>query len=291
VPDLTRSWASACENLYHPVTGKRLSITFDNAGANEREDVVLAHLGHPLVMQAMRLLRAEIWARARDAKLARVTGRLVDDRDLAEPTVILDARLVIMGSDGYRLHEQLFTAGGRLGGRAGFARLNVGETQAALAARGDEQLPFHHQEEIADAWERLRDPVFAAMNARAAELHDRMMRMLAERATTEEASLRAVMMQLHAAISRELEAAENGRSEQLSLFDSTNSGERGQVNSDLAALARRLEEIPDEIARESERLRRRYEAPQDIAFPAALTFLVPRRFANAKLDIAGGRRT
>uniref|UniRef100_E6Q7N6 Putative helicase SNF2 family protein n=1 Tax=mine drainage metagenome TaxID=410659 RepID=E6Q7N6_9ZZZZ len=291
VPDLTRSWASACENLYHPVTGKRLPITFDNAGANEREDVVLAHLGHPLVMQAMRLLRAEIWARARDAKLARVTGRLVDDSNLAEPTVILDARLVIMGSDGYRLHEQLFTAGGRLGGRTGFARLNVGEVQRALAARGDEQIPRHHQEEIAAAWERLRDPVFAAMNARAAELHDRMMRMLAERATTEEASLRTVMMQLHAAISREIEAAEHGRSEQLSLFDATDSRERGQVNSDLAALARRLEEIPGEIARESERLRRRYEAPHDIAFPAALTFLVPRRFANAKLDLAGARRT
>ncbi len=291
VPDLTRSWASACENLYHPLTGKRLPITFDNAGSNEREDVVLAHLGHPLVMQAMRLLRAEIWARARDAKLARVTGRLVEDAELAEPTVILDARLVIMGSDGYRLHEQLFNAGGRLGGRSGFARLNVGETRAALAARGDEHLPLHHQEEIGEAWDRIRDPLFAAMNARAAELHDRMIRMLAERATSEEASLRTVMMQLQAAISRELAAAENGRSEQLSLFDATNSGEHGQVKSDLAALRQRLEEIPDEIARETERLRRRYEDPRDIAFPAAITFLVPRRLAGVNLDILGARRT
>ena len=106
------------------------------------------------------------------------------------------ARLVVVGADGYRLHEELFTAGGRLGGRAGFARLNVGEVKAALAARGDALIPRHQQDEIAEAWPRLRDTVFAAVLARAGELRNGVMRLLDDRANTEIASLQQVMGEL-----------------------------------------------------------------------------------------------
>lgn len=285
VPDLTRSWASAAANLDHPLTGARLPITFDNAAADGREDVVLAHLGSRLVAQSMRLLRAEIWAREGEAKLARVSGRLVSDADLAEPAVLVDSRLVVVGADGYRLHEQLFTAGGRLGGRAGFARLNVGEVKAALATRGDALIPRHHQDEIADAWPRLRDAVFASVLARAAELRHGVMRLLDDRANTEIASLQQVMGQLADAITRELDESDHNRAEQLSIFDASNDRERSQVARDIDALRRRLQEIPAEIERDAERLRRRYANPHQAVFPAAVTVLVPKRLSNASLGI------
>jgi len=285
VPDLTRSWASAAANLQHPLTGQRLPITFDNATADGREDVVLAHLGHRLVAQSMRLLRAELWTHAGEAKIARVTGRLVDDADLAEPAVIVDSRLVIMGVDGYRLHEQVFPAGGRLGGRAGFARFSVGEVRSALDARGDLALPRHHEDEIATAWPRLAEPVFAAIRARAVELRSRIMRLLEKHVDEEISSLETVMAQLRESITRELDDVSKGNAEQLSIFDGSSERERSQVSRDIDVLRRRLDELPNEMKRESEGLRRRHANPRDVVFPAALTFLVPRRYAEISLGI------
>jgi hypothetical protein len=291
VPDLTRSWASAAANLDHPLTGERLPITFDNDVADGREDVVLAHLGSRLVAQSMRLLRSEIWAPESEAKLSRVTGRLVHDGDLAETVIIIDSRLVVMGADGYRLHEQLFSAGGRLGGRTGFARLNVGEVKAALEARGETMLPRHHQDEIASAWPRIRDAVYAAVLARASELRNGVMRLLNESVNVEIASLRTVMMQLADAIRRELNESAEGRAEQLSIFDASNEAERRQVARDIDALRRRLYEIPDEIDRDAERLKRRYKDPHQAVFPAAITILAPRRYSTGSLGIFGANRT
>ncbi len=290
VGDLTRSWASAAANLIHPLTGQRLPIIFDNAAADGREDVVLNHLGSRLVAQSMRLLRAEIWARASDAKIARVTGRLVRDADLDSPVVLVDSRIVVMGGDGFRLHEQLFTAGGRLGGRAGFARLNVGEVKAAAMAVGDKLLPRHHQDEITEAWPRLQETIFSAVQARAGELRGGVLRLLNERVEVEIGSLQTVMTQLAEAIRRELDAAGQGHAEQLSIFGETER-EKRQVAHDIDALRRRLDEIPNEIALDSERLRQRYRDPHQAVFPAAVTLLVPERYRQRNLGIFERGRT
>lgn len=285
VPNLTRSWADAVTAFTDPLNGDRLPITFDNAAADGREDVALAHLGSRLVAQSMRLLRAEIWAHESEARLTRFTGRLVNDADLAEPAIIVDSRLVVMGIDGYRLHEEIFSAGGRLGGRGGFARLNVGEVKTALSARGNVALPRHHQDEIAGAWDRLAESVFAAAEARAEELRNGVMRLLKDRAETEITSLRTVMTQLRESISRELDEAQQGRAEQLSIFDLGNDRERSQVSRDVDALRRRLDEIPEEIERDAKRLRRRYANPKQAVFPAAITVLVPKRYEHKSLGI------
>src|SRR5207253_898721 len=108
-------------------------ITFDHTLAAGRDDVVLAHLGHRLVAQSMRLLRAEIWSSGAAERLSRVSARRVRDRAVTEVTVVAHARIVITGIDGHRLHEEVIAAGGAVrNGR--FRRLNVGETRAAVAA-------------------------------------------------------------------------------------------------------------------------------------------------------------
>jgi len=105
-PPLSCSWARAAEGLPHPATHELRPITFDHEtwGALG-DDVVLAHLHHVLVQQALRLLRAEIWASDAAARLSRVTARAVDREILPVPAVIAHGRLVVTGGDGHRLHS------------------------------------------------------------------------------------------------------------------------------------------------------------------------------------------
>src|SRR4029450_5674036 len=133
MPQLTGSWARATQGLEHPVPEVERPVTFDDQVAAEHDDVVLVHLGHRLVQQCLRLLRAEIWAVGPQSRLARVTARVVPEHAADVPAGIAHGRLVITGSDGHRLHEEVLAAGGLL--REGrFARLNVGEVDMLLAA-------------------------------------------------------------------------------------------------------------------------------------------------------------
>ena len=80
--------------------------------AKGRDDVVLVHLNHRLVQMCLRLLRAEVWAEKGRSKLHRITARVVPNDVLDTPAVIAHARLVVIGGDSHRLHEEIITAGG-----------------------------------------------------------------------------------------------------------------------------------------------------------------------------------
>lgn len=288
VPDLTRSWSSAATGLFDEIRNRRLPITFDSAIADSRDDVVLAHLGHRLVAQSLRLLRAEMWSGAADARLSRVAGSLVEDA-AGEPALLVHGRLVIVAHDGTRLHEESVMAGGRLGGPGAFSRYNVGEVQRAAQARRVGPLPRHLRSEIEGSWPRIADAVSAAIEARGEERQLSLERQLRERADREASTIEAVLSELRETIERELQRVERNEAEQLRLFDAADEIERRQIRRDIEALRLRVAVIPAEIERESERLRSRYERPRAIVFPAALEILVPRRFENASLAI-GVRR-
>jgi len=284
VPELTRSWASAAADLYDEIRDRRLPITFDARVRELRDDVVHAHLGHPLVAQALRLLRAEMWSSANEARLARVSGALVADDDLDEPALVIHARLVVAGVDGVRLHEELFAASGRLG-QSGFARYNVGETRRVTNAKRVGALQRHHHVALVDAWPRLVDAVSAAVDARMREREESLARLFRERGESEAAALRTVLGDLRASIERELDRVERGEAEQLRLFESARDIERRQFARDVEALRRRIASIPEEADREAERLVRRYASPRALVFPAAIELLVPRRRASSELLI------
>ena len=133
LPALSGSWALCTEGLAHPHTQDIRPIVFDHHLAQGHDDVVLAHLNHRLAQMCLRLLRAEVWSTEGKKRLNRITARLVPDTVLREPAMIAHARLVVIGGDSHRLHEEIITAGGLL--REGrFARMNVGQVQDALAA-------------------------------------------------------------------------------------------------------------------------------------------------------------
>ncbi len=150
------SWASCVEGLAHPHTGDIRPIVFDHELAEGRDDVVLAHLNHRLVQMSLRLLRAEVWSPGGRRGLFRVTARCVPNQALDTPAVI-DARMVVTGSGGQRLHEEIITAGGAI--REGrLVRFNVGQTQAKLAAATDGPVS-EAQQRLQRTSPRLRRPV------------------------------------------------------------------------------------------------------------------------------------
>lgn len=284
VPPLTRSWARVNADLHDDVRNVQMPITFDQRVAGGGEDVVLAHLGHRLVAQALRLLRAEIWSSGADQRLARITARVVPDDIQPELAVIAHARLVLTSADGHRLHEEVLAAGGRITG-TGFSRYNVTQVNAALRAPGDHLPAPHIIEQLIEVWPRIESALFRSVETRADDRASSLQRTLEDRATADAETIRVVLSELAANITSQLD--ELDEEQQLTLFDEID--ERAQFHRDIDALRRRAEEIPGEITAEQAAIRQRYSTPQTLLFPAAVTFLVPRRLANGDLGLGGVR--
>ena len=271
LPALTKSWAICAEGLEHPHTKEIRPITFDQAVAKERDDVVLAHLNHRLVQMCLRLLRAEIWASETTRKLFRVTARVVPNQALDTPAVIAHGRVVIVGDDKHRLHEEIIAAGGAL--REGrLERFNVGQTSALLREAKPDAVPPGLQTQLAALWEKISKPLLTALQARADERTKSLEKSLQERAETEIAKLTEVLNELRENISRELDAP--AQETQFELFTTP---EREQLERNLDNLRFRLAAIPGEIEREAHGIKQRFSNPRPLLFPLAVTFLVPEK--------------
>ncbi len=274
LPALSGSWARCSDGLAHPLTGELRAIVFDHALADGREDVVLVHLDHRLVQMCLGLLRAEVWQSAGRTPLHRVAARVVRGHELPGPAVVAHARLVILGADNQKLHEELITAGGLLTeGR--FARFKTQkELTSAVEAATDEEAPGELKEKLRGLWAKHRDGLRAAVEVRADELAESLKKKLAERAEKETRDVTALLTELQQGIEKAL--TDSGPA-QLALFSSE---EKDQLERNRAALAARLKAIPAELERETAAVKRRYAMPTARFFPVAVTYLVPESAAG-----------
>ena len=264
------SWAACAEGLEHPHTKDIRPITFDHAAAEGRDDVVLVHLNHRLVQMSLRLLRAEVWSVKGRKRLHRITARLVPNHVLDTPAVVAHARLVVIGGDSHRLHEEIITAGGLLKeGR--FSRLNVGELDKLLAAATNDEAFEPMQKQLLELWDKFAPALAQSLEARMKDRTSGLQKKLAERAEKEAEDIEAILLELKKAIETELDDPEY---QQLALFDDP---EKEQFERNKDFLRARSKEIPAEIERETAAIRARFADPQPRMFPVAVTFLVPER--------------
>jgi superfamily II DNA or RNA helicase len=277
LPPLSGSWQRTSEGMVDRLSGDELPFTFNTLQAAGRDDIVFCHLGHRLVAQSLRLLRAEVWATGQRQNLARVTARTVppmpDVLEVGDTGLICHARLVITGADGHRLHEELVVAGGReRGGR--FARIDtLRGLDALLRSAGGEPEDPDAIDEAVRWWDSVVEPGLArALDRRSETVQESKRRELSERADAEADAVRTVLSELQRQITTDLDRLAAERNEQLTLFSEP---EREQSQRDIDSLRRRLEEIPEEIVREVEAVRRRFTDPECHIFPAAVTILVP----------------
>lgn len=282
LPPLTGSWGLCAEGLAHPHTLKIRPIVFDHALARGRDDVIFCHLNHRLVQMCLRLLRAEIWSQGVTKKLNRFTTRMVADTVLQTPAVLIHGRLLVLGGDNQRIHEEIIVAGGQL--REGrFSRMNVGEVQAAHAAATNESAPGFVEDRLKELWAKIEMPLTQALESRMTERTKNLQKFLDERSEREVANVTAVMQELERSIRETLDAKDDKQMQ----FDWTVE-EKQQRERDIGSLNNRLKELPAELSREIEHLRSRYRDPQPRLFPVAVTFLVPPR-AIAALQQGGSR--
>lgn len=275
VPPLAGTWSICTEGLAHPHTQEIRPLVFSHSDARGHDDVVLAHLEHRLVQMCLRLLRAEVWAPDAVRKLHRVTACLATHTDLRHPVLIVYARLVVLGGDNVRLHEELLSTGFSIE-RGKLVKLSVPKTREAVdAARASiRNAPREIAESLAKLWPEHEHSISAALEARKEERMSSLEKALAQRAEIEKARLKSILEELQKQIASELNREP---AQQLDLWKTE---EREQLESNRSALVDRAKTLPDEIARETAAIGARYAEPKGRLFPVALSYVVPERLAG-----------
>jgi SNF2 family DNA or RNA helicase len=276
LPALTGSWEDCANGLTHPFTGERRPFVFDHYLAKNREDVVLVHMNHRLVQMSLRLLRAEVWSREGRKRLHRITARIVPDTGLEHLAMIAHARLVVIGGDCHRLHEEIITAGGMV--REGrFARFSsLKEMQIALDAATDREPSKSVKEKLLALWPKNAEALRQALEARMRDRTDGLTKALAERAEKETQDIRTILLELQKAIEEQM----TDPTYQQTYLPGMAPAEQEQFERNVDALRRRLQEIPKEIDKETAEIKARFADPQPRMFPVAVTFLVPEKLAR-----------
>jgi hypothetical protein len=152
--------------------------------------------------------------------------------------------------------------------------MNVGQTEAALAAGTDEPVSAGVQAQFQEIWPSIGPSLLAALEARMQDRQYGMQKLLEDRQAKESEDIRAILKELEMAIKIELNEPEY---RQLQLWSSA---ERDQLTKNVQALRLRLDQIPLELEKELAAIQERYADPQPRMFPVAVTFLVPQRFAS-----------
>lgn len=273
VPALTGAWTECLRGLEHPFTREQRPLVFDPAQADGRDDVVLAHLNHRLVTMCLGLLRAEVWERDQ-RKLARITVKSAPKSLLDGPAVVVHGRLLVLGQTQQRLHEELIAAGGKLvsstGEKERWVRFREGELRDLLAAARPGSRSDRLLANLKLIWDRLEPTLRRTLEARLKERTETLESRLAEKRDREKAVIERVLNDLRAQLEEGLE-----KPDQLEL-------DFGEDRADYSNLLRhRIQQIPEEIAREHAVLDRQYTEPDARLFPVCVTIILPSEGAAA----------
>lgn len=277
-PALTRGWERTIHGLEDPLDPSVLRpLTFDADRASA--DVVHAHLGSRLVDQAQRLLRSAVWGE--HAALTRVTGVTADlppEVRADEVLVTVVTRLVLVGADGTRLHEEILLAARAVPTSGRSRRIEVEERRfEALRAAVEAALEPHtcrpadlaSSRRLTAGWSELQPLLAGDVAARAAVRKAALERDLARREADELARVDAVTEHMR----RTLTDALAGPGYIQLRLDELDQPERRQIEVDRAAWQARLDGLDAECDRERATVERRYRGVRELTFPVAVVLL------------------
>jgi superfamily II DNA or RNA helicase len=273
LPALSGTWARALVGIEDPITGQPRPMTFDAAVASNNPDVVLGHLGHPLVGMSTRLLRAAVWGTDEHA-LSRVSAIEGAGMKLEATLLLAFARLVLVGADGRRLHEEVFPAGGWLRGGK-FQALGVraiGDlAQQATSIGQPRPLSTRERSRLSGEWRAVRPQLMTAMENRAREREESLEGRLTAAKKEEVRRLSEAITGFRRTLERALRDPEVEQLE-LKLGDED---ARTQLRRDVDTWRSTLAQLDARELDESGQIERRYSKVRSAMFPAAIMFVVP----------------
>lgn len=281
-PVLHAGWERTVLGLADPLSGVMRPLSFDQAVVGDRDDIVLAHLEHPLVAQGVRLLRSAIWGgRTSLNRVSAVRAALPTKAGIEGLLVAVFSRLVVVGRDGARLHEEVVLTGREIPDSGRSRRLELEQpryadlrdaVERALEPDACHPAPPEARSALAGQWEDLMPRLAEDVRVRAAERLATMSRTLQNRATDEARRIQAVFDQLQVTLSNALEGP---GPTQLSLED-LESEERKQLDRDRKAWEDRLASLDEERERELTATKARYGDVRELVFPFAVALIVPK---------------
>ena len=273
VPIFTDSWREAAVGLPHPHTGTVRPVTFDGDVVKNRDDIVLAHLNHSLVRMSLRLLREEVWKSGPGSRMNRVAVRSVSG--IEHPMVYVWSRLLIVGGDHLRLHEELTYSGGELKADTYRREPLVGRLQKLLEeSKPVEEVSDRVFDVLKERFAKFEKAVVNAYEARSRERLESLLSTLEKRENSELRDVNDLLDELERNIRKELDVEQDAERYTQLTFDF---GEEDiqELKRDFAALRARLDQIPSEREEEINLIKRHYSDPRILTFPAAVMFLVP----------------
>jgi superfamily II DNA or RNA helicase len=282
-PDLRAGWERTVDGLVDPLDPTiRRSMTFDAQLAESRDDLVLAHLEHPLVAQSTRLLRSAVWGgHIPINRVSAVTASLPPDADLDRLLIAVFSRLVVVGVDGSRLHEEVMLAARSIGTSGGGRRIELDQprnsalreaVEAALDPAACRPAPLPDQARLAELWGELGPALAGDIAHRAGQRVHSLDRQLEARRSDEVRRIEGVFAHLRRTLADALAIPQG---QQLDLLDDLQLPELDQLNRDRAAWQARLDGLDDDLEREIAAAHRRYLNPQQLVFPFAVLLVSP----------------
>lgn len=287
VPPLTGSWSRAAEGLTEKLQSadsardsqpRQLPVTFDPSAAEGRDDVVLAHLNHPLVAMSTGLLRSAVSNERTELK--RVAAVVSDDPELEDVLVGAYSRFVLVGADGVRLHEEVLHAGGWIPENGRFRRLeNLSRLGGILNRALDNGTPVPPPvwNRVVQRWPRVRDGLLNSIEWRKNTRQESLRNTLAQREQAESNRINKVIDQFSATLRAKLSEDDD----EDALFSreeaSKTREERAQYRRDRQNWQARLDELATERDRELGLIAERYREQEPHLFPVAVVVVVPKR--------------
>jgi hypothetical protein len=259
--------------LPHPHTGEVRPVTFDGEAIKDRDDLVLAHLNHSLVRMSLRLLREEVWKSGIGSKMHRVAVRSVPG--LEHPMVYVWSRLLIVGGDHLRLHEELTYSGGELKADTYRREPLVGRLQKLLEeSHPVDEVPESVFNVLKSRFEKYENAVINTYEARSRERLENLLVTLERREKSEIKDVNDLLDELEKNIRAELSIEDDTERYTQLTFDFAEE-DMQELKRDFAALRARLDQIPAEREEEMALIKKHYSSPRTLTFPAGVMFLIP----------------
>lgn len=279
LPHLPASW----HELKSSITdrkGRILKLAFDSKIAFANEHTRLIHLEHPLMRRAASAFRANLWSSGlhQSHDLQRVTYRVIDGGGGAAPALLGFARLVVIGRDGAKLHEEIVELGGEIA-KANLESLDLERIKALLdAPYKHPKLPLALATQLTMYFPSHVRTLERLLETARSELEVDVRNALADKANAEAKLVRELIKERIKEIDQRVKDAERDYGDQVPLFSDE---EMGQYNEDLNWLKRRREALREGREDEVKKVKTRYEVRDVRMFPLALTYVIPKPIVEA----------